>query len=336
MTTSKLRWGILGCAAIAKGSFIPGVRLSRTGFVQAIASRNFDKAKETAKAFDIPTYYGSYAELLEDKDIDAVYIPLPNHLHTEWTIRAAAAGKHVLCEKPIALNAAEALRMVEECEKAKVCLAEAFMFRHHPRYQIMKELIESGEIGELRNIHGTYTYNHADKKGNVRFKREMGGGSIYDIGCYPISAARFLLGQEPVAATVQAFFSRDHDDVDMMATGLIEFPNNVSLSFDCSMWASPRNTLEILGTTGRIQAHSAFVSRPNPSSHFFIINVKEMREMVVPYENPYALQADDFAYGIWGVKPPRFEPMDSVRSMRVIDACLKSARENIRVPIDPE
>jgi xylose dehydrogenase (NAD/NADP) len=228
MHTSKLRWGILGCSAIAKGSFIPGVRQSQTGIVQAIASRNFDKAKAAAEAYDIPTFYGTYAELLADEDIDAVYIPLPNHLHSEWTIRAAAAGKHVLCEKPISLTAAEALTMVKACEEAGVLLSEAYMFRHHPRYQIMQEVIHSGEIGGIRGIHSTYSCNHSHMKENVRFHRFMGGGSLYDLGCYPINAARFLLDQEPLAATVQAFFSPQHDDVDMSASGLLEFPGNVA------------------------------------------------------------------------------------------------------------
>jgi xylose dehydrogenase (NAD/NADP) len=333
VNTTKLRWGILGCAAIAKGSFIPGVRESQTGMIQAISSRSFDKAKDTAAEFEIPTFYGSYAEILEDPDIDAVYIPLPNHLHKEWTVRAAAAGKHVLCEKPIALDEAEAKEMVDACEYAGVFLAEAYMYRHHPRWQIMKDIMQSGEIGEIRNIHATYTCNHSHLQENVRFHRHMGGGSIYDVGCYPITAARFLLDQEPFATTVKALFSPKHDDVDMMATGLLEFPGDIALSFDCAMWASPRNTLEILGTNGRIQAHSAFVSRPNPSCHFFIVNDTEMREMIVPYENPYALQADDLAYAIWERKPLRFQPKDAIFNMRALDACLRSAREHVRIQI---
>ncbi|MBP1995668.1 Gfo/Idh/MocA family protein [Paenibacillus eucommiae] len=333
MNTTKLRWGILGCAAIAEGSVIPGIQASETGIVQAIASRELDKAEETAAQFGIPVTYGSYEELLADSEIEAVYIPLPNHLHKEWTLKAAEAGKHVLCEKPLALDAAEALEMVQACEAAGVHLAEAFMYRHHPRYEIMKEVMRSGEIGEVRSIHGTYTYNHADENDNVRFHRHMGGGSIYDVGCYPISAARFLLDQEPHAATVKAFFSPDHDHVDMMATGLLEFPDDVAVTFDCAMWASPRNTLEILGTLGRIQAHSAFVSRPNPSCHFFIVKDEELREVVVPYENPYSLQADNLANAIWGVRPLRFEPLDAVKNMRVIDACLKSAGTSQRVEL---
>src|SRR3954471_18213982 len=152
----KLRWGVLGCANIAIDSVIPGVKGSQTSEVLAIASRGLEKAKRTADDLNIERAYGSYNELLQDPDIDAVYIPLPNHLHKEWTIRAAAAGKHVLCEKPIALDEAEAKEMVEACEHAGVFLAEAYMYRHHPRWQIMKDIMQSGEIGEIRNIHATY------------------------------------------------------------------------------------------------------------------------------------------------------------------------------------
>ncbi|ULL15788.1 gfo/Idh/MocA family oxidoreductase [Paenibacillus sp. H1-7] len=331
MSQGKLRWGVLGCAGIAKRAVIPGIQQSQTGEVTAIASRDEQKARETAAQLNIPKAYGSYEAILADDTIDAVYIPLPNHLHKEWTIRAAEAGKHVLCEKPIALNAEETEEMVAACAKAGVKLAEAFMYRHHPRYEMIKEIIRSGEIGTIRGIHGAFTFNNAKDANNVRYKQFMGGGSLYDVGVYPISAARFLLEQEPQAATVHAFFSPDHDHVDMMAAGLLEFPDSVALTFDCGMWAAGRNVLEVIGTDGRIEVPSAYVSRQNADDHFFVIAKGERREVAVPYVNQYALQADDLGRSVLEGTPQRFEPSDAVLNMKVIDACLKSAQERVRV-----
>lgn len=333
MSETKLRWGIIGCAGIAVRSVIPGIQQSRTGEVAAIASRQGEKAKETAERFDIPKAYGSYEELLADDAIDAVYIPLPNHLHKVWTIRAAEAGKHVLCEKPLTLTAAEAQEMADACGRAGVQLAEAFMYRHHPRYDRIKAIIASGEIGSVRGIHGTFTFNASQAKENVRFHRHMGGGSLYDVGVYPISAARHILDREPEAVTVQAFFSPDHDYVDMMASGLVEFPGGVGLTFDCGMWAAFRNTLEILGTEGRIELSSAFICRPEQASVFTVTVQDRQREEQFPPVNQYALQADDFASAVRGERPPRFGADDAVRNMRVVDACLRSAGSRKRVEL---
>lgn len=327
MSDRKLKFGILGCAKIATGAVIPGIQASQVCDVVAIASRDETKAKTTAEKLGIALSYGAYEDLLTNDEIDAVYIPLPNHLHKEWAIRAAEAGKHVLCEKPIALNADEARQMVDAARKANVKLAEALMYRHHPRYDLMKQIVADGEIGEIRGIHGTFTFNNATDSTNVRYQRAMGGGSIYDVGCYPISAARMILDAEPEAVTVQAFFSPDHDEVDMMASGLVEFPKSVSLTFDCGMWADFRNTLEILGTTGRIEVPNAFVGNPN----FFVISKGERREVEIPQLNQYTLQADCFARSVLHDEPLTFAETDAVNNMRVIDACLRSAREHVRV-----
>jgi predicted dehydrogenase len=327
--TRKLRWGVIGTAGIAVRSVIPGFQQSETAEVTAIASRERSKAEETAAKLQIPKAYGSYEEIISDPDIDAIYIPLPNHLHMEWSIRAMEAGKHVLCEKPIALNAAEAQRMADVSRKTGVHLAEAFMYRHHPRYERIAEIIKSGEIGELRGIHGTFTFNSAGSQGNVRFRKEWGGGSIYDVGCYPISAARMLLGAEPEAATVHALLSPEHDHVDMMASGIIEFPGSVALTFDCGMWAAFRNTLEVLGTEGRIEVPSAFIGNPN----FYVDTKDGRREEEQPELNQYSLQADSFARTVWGERQERFTPEDAVANMKIIDACLESANTRKRVLI---
>ncbi|WP_159886231.1 Gfo/Idh/MocA family protein [Paenibacillus puerhi] len=329
----KLRWGVLGCAAIAFRAVIPGIKQSELGELAAIASRSLEKAQEAAAREGIPQAYGSYEELLADESIDAVYIPLPNHLHREWTIKAAQAGKHVLCEKPAALTAEETEEMVAACAEAGVVFAEAFMYRHHPRYRMIRDVIASGEIGELRAIRGSFTFNSSANSGNVRFNRDMGGGSLYDVGCYPISAARYVLGQEPEAVTVQAFFSPQHDEVDMMASGLLEFPGSVALTFDCGMWAAGRNTLEILGTDGRIELQSAYVGPTDAGANFFVTAKGERREVEVPVVNHYALQADSFARSVLAGEPVAFDPSDAVLNMKVLDACLESARQRKRVEL---
>ncbi|WP_214630108.1 Gfo/Idh/MocA family protein [Paenibacillus agaridevorans] len=334
MTATKLKWGVLGCAGIAKRAVIPGVQASKWNEVAAIASRDADKASRTAEEHGIGQAYSSYEELLADPSIDVVYIPLPNHLHREWTIRAAEAGKHILCEKPLALTAKEAEEMVEACAKAGVQLSEAFMYRWNPRYDKLREIIASGEIGELRGIRSAFTFNNAKDSSNVRYRKDWGGGSIYDVGCYPINAARLLLGKEPEAATVQAIFSQEHDDVDMMASGLLEFEGGVSLTFDCGMWAAFRNPLEILGTEGIIEVPSAYVA-PQPGSGDFYVNAGGERRLVeVEHVNAYTAQADALYRAVKGEEPLRYDAFDAVRNMKVIDACLQSARERARVTIN--
>ncbi|MEH7119701.1 Gfo/Idh/MocA family oxidoreductase [Neobacillus vireti] len=328
---NKIRWGIMGCAGIAKRSVIPGIQQSETGEVAAIASRGMDKAKQTAEQLNIPKAYGSYEELLADPTIEAVYIPLPNHLHKEWVIRAAEAGKHVLCEKPLAINAEEAQEMLEACEKAGVVFAEAFMYRYHPRYTTIHNIIKSGELGEIRGIHGTFTFNNSKDMNNIRYKREWGGGSLYDVGVYPISAARMLLNEEPKAAVVHAYISEKHDYVDMMASGILEFNRGVALTFDCGMWAAFRNTLEILGTEGRIEVPSAFVVNQDEGDNFFIYTKDGQREVEVPRVNQYALQADAIGRSIRNGEPLPFPVSDAVLNMKVLDACLTSVREQRRV-----
>lgn len=328
---NKLRWGILGSANIAVRSVIPGLQQSELNEVTALASRALEKAEQAAADLGIAKTYDSYEKLLADDEIDAVYIPLPNHLHCEWTLRAAEAGKHILCEKPLALNADQAEEMAAAAAKAGVHLAEAFMYRHHPRYDQIREVIASGEIGDVRGIHSTFTFNNSAADGNVRFRKDWGGGSLYDIGCYSISAARMLLGKEPTAATVIAMFSPQHDGVDMMASGLLEFDGQIGVTFDSGMWAAFRNTLEVLGTLGTIEVPSAYVSPGDERSNFFVSVGDQRREVSVSPLNQYAAQADAFARTVLNGEPPLYDAEDAVRNMRVLDACLKSAEQRQRV-----
>ncbi|EFM11724.1 oxidoreductase domain protein [Paenibacillus curdlanolyticus YK9] len=323
-----MRWGVIGCAGIAVHSVIPAIQQSERGEVAAIASRGIDKARETAQKLNIAKAYGAYEELLADPDIDAVYIPLPNHLHKEWTIKAAEAGKHVLCEKPAALDAAEAEQMIAACRNAGVLFAEAFMYRLHPRVERVKSIIASGEIGELRAVNGCFTFNNAEDAGNVRYRQEWGGGSIYDVGVYPLSAARWIIGAEPEAATVHALFSEQHGGVDMMASGLIEFANGVGMTFDCGMWAAYRQGVEVLGTEGRIELKGAFTD-----SEPFTVYTKEGERVEGPFSdiNNYVSQADQFARAVFGEAIYPFPAEDAIANMRLVDACLLSARTRSRV-----
>ena len=332
----KLRLGIMSTARIARNSMIPGILKSERCEAAAIASRNAEKAAEVAGRFNIPAYYGSYEELIHDPSIDAVYIPLPNHLHKPWTIKAIQAGKHVLCEKPAALSELEVRQMAEAAREHKVVFAEAFMYRYHPKHARVRELIEQGEIGEIRGIHGSFTFNNADDKGNVRYSREMGGGSIYDVGCYPISAARMIYGMEPKAVTAHALFSEEHDGVDMMAHGMLEFERGLGLTFECGMWAYSRCSLEIAGTEGRIELPSAFGwERMEDQAQILIHTAKGTREEKLGAHNHFALQADALAAAVLDGIPLPYGPQDAINNMRVIDACLKSIHTSARVAIGP-
>ena len=247
--TPRLRWGVLGTAGIT-ATVVPAIARSEHGDVLAIASRTLDRAREQARLLGVPTAYGSYEELLADPAIDAVYVPLPNFLHREWVLAAVAAGKHVLCEKPMAITAAEAQEMVDAAHAAGVVLAEAFMYGHHPRYDRLREILRSGEIGQVRSITGTFTFDASDEPDLTIFSGRAGTGATYDVGCYPMHAARTLLGTEPLAVTAHAQVSPAHGSVDMMTCALVEFPGGVSLLLQCGMWTADEDSLRILGSQG--------------------------------------------------------------------------------------
>ncbi|AZN41576.1 Gfo/Idh/MocA family protein [Paenibacillus albus] len=331
----KLRWGIMGCAQIATKAFIPSVRASDIHEIVAVASREETKAREFAAAYGIQGAYGSYMEMLANPNIDAVYIPLPNHMHQEWTIHSARAGKHVLVEKPMSVSERHAVQMVEACEQFGVHFQENIMYRFHPRYDRVREIIRSGEIGTLRSVHGVFTSDRSNMKSDIRFHQEMGGGGMYDIGCYLLSAARYVLEKEPVATTVQAFFSPEHGGVDMMASGLVEFPDNVAFTFHCGLWADFSNTLEIRGTLGTIRLPSAFSLRGDLSPDIQITVLGEMRTEPFERGNQQLLLLNSFAQAALHGEPAAVSPWDGVRTIQVIEACLSSAREKRRVSIVP-
>ncbi len=247
---TKIRWGVLGAAKIARTKVIPAMQRAQEGEVTALASRSLETARSAAAALGIAKAYGSYEELLADPDIDAVYIPLPNHLHVPWSIKAAEAGKHVLCEKPIALSADEARTLVAARDRTGVLIQEAFMVRTHPQWLAVRDEVRGGRLGELRAIQMAFSYFNRDPK-NVRNQADIGGGALMDIGCYPIVLSRFLFEAEPVR--VIASIDRDPEfGTDRLTSALLEFERGQS-AFTCSTQLVPYQRTQVLGTRGRIE-----------------------------------------------------------------------------------
>ncbi|MEO8622171.1 MAG: Gfo/Idh/MocA family oxidoreductase, partial [bacterium] len=250
-----VRWGVLGAASIAVRRVIPAMQQSPHTPVMAIASRDLAKAQQAAESLGISRAYGSYEELIADPDIDAIYNPLPNHLHVPWTIRAAEAGKHVLCEKPLALTAFEAEQLLEVRDRKNVQIAEAFMVRTHPQWAAVRELVAEGRIGELKLVTGHFSYFRRDPN-DVRSQLAWGGGALMDIGCYPITLSRWLFGEEPtdVIATIE----RDPElRIDRLASALLRFPTGQA-TFSCGMQIVHYQSMQMFGTEGRIELRIPF------------------------------------------------------------------------------
>jgi xylose dehydrogenase (NAD/NADP) len=322
MTVARtLRWGFLGAARITR-ALVPALRAAPGHELVAVASRSIDKAREHAAQWSIPRAIGSYEELLASPDIDIIYNPLPNSLHAEWTIRAAEAGKHVLCEKPLALTVEDVDRIAAAAKRAGVVVAEAFMYRHHPQTLRIKRLIESGSIGELHLVRGSFTFN-LDRPGDVRRDLALGGGSIWDVGCYPISMARFVAGAEPTVVFGHAIYGPT--GIDEGFAGQLMFGDALHAQFDSGFRAPFRTHTEIVGTTGAIQ-----VTRPFKPTHeeTVIVNrgdrVEEIR--VTSHEELYLPEIEDLGRAILEGTPPRVTLADSRGNVATILALLESAR----------
>jgi predicted dehydrogenase len=266
MSDRVLRWGVLSTANINR-KVIPGTKAADRCEVVAIASRDLRPASRAAAEHEIPRAHGSYEALLSDPDVDAVYNPLPNHLHAEWTIAAARAGKHVLCEKPLAMNAAEAERMVEACDAAGVVLMEAFMYRLHPSWEAVRDLVRSGRIGELRSVQSWFSYFNDDPT-NIRNIAEAGGGALYDIGCYTVNLSRMLFGSEP--SKIQASMTFDEAmGVDVLTSAILEFGRGVA-AFTVSTRAESDQRVHVSGTEGRISVGIPFNVPPDRPTEVFL------------------------------------------------------------------
>jgi predicted dehydrogenase len=315
-----MRWGILGAARINR-SIIPAVRAADGHFLEAIASRDAERATAYAAEWSIPRSFGSYEALLADPGIDAVYIPLPNHLHAEWAVRAAEAGKHVLCEKPLALTVAEVDRIAAAATAAHVHVAEAFMYRHHPQTRAVSELVAGGAIGTLRFVRGCFSFT-LDRPGDVRFDPAKGGGALWDVGCYPISYARTIIGAEPEIIQASAVMGPTH--VDMSVGAILRFPGNVLALVDASFVAPFRTEIEIVGSGGTIRVTRPF--KPGVSETVLVQRGDEILEHAVEASPLYVSQFEDFGRAARGAEAPVVTLADSRANTATLVAVLESAR----------
>jgi predicted dehydrogenase len=313
----KVRFGILGVAKIATAKVIPAMRNCDLCEVAAIASRDFVLARSAAAQLNIPAAYGSYQELLADPSIDAIYNPLPNHLHVPWSVRAAEAGKHVLCEKPVGMHPAEVGELIAARDRTGVKIAEAFMIRIHPQWLRTREILRSGEIGELRAMHCAFSYFNRDPA-NVRNVAEFGGGALMDIGCYPIHASRWMFDAEP--RTVSARIERDPEfGIDHTISGLLDFPNGHAL-FTTSMQMNPFQRVQFFGTKGAVEIEIPFNAPPDSETRIFVRTGATERTESFSVCDQYTLQADAFARAILNDGAPVVTLENSLANMKIIEA----------------
>ncbi len=318
--TTKVKWGIMSTAAIGTEHVIPAMINSAYCDIQAIASRNKNTAEKVAERFTIPKAYGSYEALLEDDKIEAVYIPLPNHLHVPWAIKALEAGKHVLVEKPIALSSDEAIKLMNESLKyPELKVMEAFMYRHHPQWVKVKELVDNKKIGELRTIQSSFSFFEDDPECIVN-KKEYGGGSLMDIGCYPISLSRFLFSEEPKNVQAKIEYHPEFK-TDTLATVILEFENGTS-SFFSSTLIPDNQQVEIFGTKGRIEIEVPFNPAPDKPAKIWLYHDDQKEEMVFSSCDQYTMQGDLFSLAILKDKPVPTPLQDAIDNMRVIERLL--------------
>jgi predicted dehydrogenase len=324
----KIRWGVLGAAKIARTKVIPAMQRAQDGEVTALASRSLETARAAAAALGIPKAYGSYEELLADPDVDAVYNPLPNHLHVPWSIKAAEAGKHVLCEKPIALSAEEARSLIAARDRTGVLIQEAFMVRQHPQWLAVRDELRAGRLGELRAIQMAFSYFNRDPQ-NVRNQAGIGGGALMDIGCYPIVLSRFLFEAEPVR--VIASMDRDPEfGTDRLTSAILEFGQGQCV-FTCSTQLVPYQRTQVLGTRGRIEVEIPVNAPPDRPCRIYFDDGRDAMGTGVECRSfavcdQYTLQADEMSQRIREGGGAAVPLEDSVANMRVIDALVKSAQ----------
>jgi predicted dehydrogenase len=330
--SKKVSWGILGAANIAVKSVIPAMQTSNICEISAISSRDKEKSKRIADQFNLPKFYGSYQELLEDSAIEAVYIPLPNHLHLEWATKAANAGKHVLCEKPLGMNAAEVRKLIEVRDKTGVKIQEAFMVRTHPKWLAVKDLVKSGRIGNVNAITMFFSYYNLDKA-NIRNKLDVGGGALTDIGCYCINLSRFIFDDEPTK--VSSLIQRDEETkIDKLTSAMLEFPKGHA-TFTCSTQLVPYQRMQIVGTKGRIEIEIPVNFSPALPNRIFVDNGsdlsgKHIETIEFTATDKFLIQADLFSKAIRENTEQAISLEDSFKNMAVIDAVFRSAKTGDR------
>jgi predicted dehydrogenase len=327
MSQERLRWGIVSTANIGRTSVIPAIQQSSNGEVVAVASRGTDRAADFAAELDIPRAYGSYADLLADDDLDAVYIPLPNSLHHEWTIRSAEAGKHILCEKPLALNGAECLEMASAASSNGVKLMEAFMYRFHPQVDLTLELLKQGVIGAPKMIYAAFTFRLTDPD-NIRWEPELGGGALMDVGCYCVNVSRTLAGAEPVE--VQATAEWADTGVDAQLMGTLRFAGGLVAQIACAMTLKRREVVQIAGPDGFIDVPHTFIPGTEDATIVEHHGGDEPIVHTAPGVDEYQLMVEHFADCVLHDLPVRYPPTEAAANMRVIDALYRSAHNGGR------
>jgi predicted dehydrogenase len=323
MPDGKLRWGILSTANIARVAVIPAIRASKNGEIRAVASRNRERAYAFASDLGIPQSYGSYEALLEAEDIDAVYIALPNSLHREWTVRAAKASKHVLCEKPLASTAAECDEMDRAARENEVVLMEAFMYRFHPRTERVSKLIRDGAIGPLRALQSTFTFR-LRRSDDIRLRKDLAGGALMDVGCYCVNVSRTLAGAEP--SEVQAFASWAESGVDSQMAGVLRFESGLLAQFDCALTLERRESYQAAGPEGHLAVSSAFL----PGDGETTIEEHHGRAgrsiHTLPGADEYQLMVEHFADSVLEGGSLRYPASEAAANLRTIEALYRSAK----------
>ena len=329
---NKVRWGVLSTANFARERFLPGFMQSEWVDVVAVASRSLEGAQAFAHDMGIPLAYGSYEELLAAEDIDAIYTPLPNHLHVDWSIKVLEAGKHVLCEKPLGLNAADAQRLVDAAAQHPHQLAmEAFMYRFHPQWVTAKNWTKAGKIGKLRTIQSFFSYYNVNPD-DIRNKVDIGGGAMLDIGCYCTSLARFIFESEPTR--VLGIVERDPvSNVDRIGSGIMEFENGTS-TFTTSTQVSPYQRVHIVGTTGRIEIEIPFNAPPDVETRIWLETDAGIEETTFPICNQYTIEGDVVSKAILEGSTTPTPLSDAIGNMKVIDAIFESHERSSWIELD--
>lgn len=323
----KVRWGILSTAKIGVEKVIPAMQMGDYCDIVAIASQSLEKAQTVATQLDIAKAYGSYDELLADAEIDAVYIPLPNHLHIPWCIRSLEAGKHVLCEKPISLVSADAQNLMDAAGKYhNLKLMEAFMYRHHPQWQGARQLVADGGIGTLQTIQSFFSYYNVDP-GNIRNKADIGGGGLMDIGCYCLSLSRFIFGKEPQRVMGMMQYDKKFK-TDYLTSGILDFGEGTS-TFTCSTQLTPYQRVNIFGTKGRIEIEIPFNAPPDKPCRIWHQHGDEIEEIIFDVCDQYTLQGDVFSLAVLNNTQLPTTIEDAVNNMKVVDNIVRSAKDGI-------
>ena len=309
-------WGILGPGFIATCAMIPAIQEVSNSRILAVASSNEQRSEAVAHRFGIERFYADYQKLLDDPDIDVVYIALPNHLHREWTIHAAAAGKHVLCEKPLAMNAAECNEMIAACQQANVLLMEAVMYRFHPRMLYLNQMLVARELGDIRFLHAAFSFNF-NAPGNYRAYKQFGGGALLDVGSYCVNAARWLIGTEPMSS--QKVISYNQESIDLNTSAILRFSEDVSAHIQSSYDAAEHQVIEVVGTSGAVTAPLAFTAWRDDKTLLLTQRgtVFEQREFA-PFD-PYQRMVEHFTTCVMEKTPLLYPAEDGWANLRVLD-----------------